>query len=494
MNKPTDAVKKLMGDTAVYGLGTMVPRFLNYLLVPLYTIYVFTQAQYGQVTLLYSYVAILLVILTLGMETAFFRYANLNKSPKRAFNTAMTSILICSAFFLLLIFSFTDDIAVLIQYPDNKEYVQVVALIIAIDAITAIPFAYLRYKNKALKFSVIRILSVVITISLNLLFLVVIPGYYGDDYINFPVYRSTSLVGFVFIANLVGSFSTLIMLGKELLSFSFKIDSDLLKKMLRYGMPILIISLMFMITEVADKILLKYLLPSEINSDAQLGIYAACYKLAIIMMIFIQMFRYAAEPFFFAEAKKKNAKDTYSRVMSLFVGFTWSIFLMVTLYIDVFKHFIGEAFWPGLQIVPIILSAKLFLGVFYNLSVWYKLTNKTFYGALIATVGGILTILLNVLLIPKFGYLGSAWASFVSYFVIMLLSYYWGKYHYKIKYNIRIIFSYTAFAVVVYIMSIIIKSTMPGHYYYIVSVLFVAFIIFVYYMWYKNYSPEKIQG
>tara|TARA_Y100000385_G_scaffold289529_1_gene359291 strand:- start:31062 stop:32546 length:1485 start_codon:yes stop_codon:yes gene_type:complete len=494
MNKPTDAVKKLMGDTAVYGLGTMVPRFLNYLLVPLYTIYVFTQAQYGQVTLLYSYVAILLVILTLGMETAFFRYANLNKSPKRAFNTAMTSILICSAFFLLLIFSFTDDIAVLIQYPDNKEYVQVVALIIAIDAITAIPFAYLRYKNKALKFSVIRILSVVITISLNLLFLVVIPGYYGDDYINFPVYRSTSLVGFVFIANLVGSFSTLIMLGKELLSFSFKIDSDLLKKMLRYGMPILIISLMFMITEVADKILLKYLLPSEINSDAQLGIYAACYKLAIIMMIFIQMFRYAAEPFFFAEAKKKNAKDTYSRVMSLFVGFTWSIFLMVTLYIDVFKHFIGEAFWPGLQIVPIILSAKLFLGVFYNLSVWYKLTNKTFYGALIATVGGMLTILLNVLLIPKFGYLGSAWASFVSYFVIMLLSYYWGKYHYKIKYNIRIIFSYTAFAVVVYIMSIIIKSTMPGHYYYIVSVLFVAFIIFVYYMWYKNYSPEKIQG
>lgn len=483
-----------MGDTAVYGLGTMVPRFLNYLLVPLYTIYVFTQAQYGQVTLLYSYVAILLVILTLGMETAFFRYANLNKSPKRAFNTAMTSILICSAFFLLLIFSFADDIAVLIQYPDNKEYVQVVALIIAIDAITAIPFAYLRYKNKALKFSVIRILSVVITISLNLLFLVVIPGYYGDDYINFPVYRSTSLVGFVFIANLVGSFSTLIMLGKELLSFSFKIDSDLLKKMLRYGMPILIISLMFMITEVADKILLKYLLPSEINSDAQLGIYAACYKLAIIMMIFIQMFRYAAEPFFFAEAKKKNAKDTYSRVMSLFVGFTWSIFLMVTLYIDVFKHFIGEAFWPGLQIVPIILSAKLFLGVFYNLSVWYKLTNKTFYGALIATVGGMLTILLNVLLIPKFGYLGSAWASFVSYFVIMLLSYYWGKYHYKIKYNIRIIFSYTAFAVVVYIMSIIIKSTMPGHYYYIVSVLFVAFIIFVYYMWYKNYSPEKIQG
>ena len=491
MNEPTGAVKKLVSDTAVYGLGTMVPRFLNYLLVPLYTIYVFTQAQYGQVTLLYSYVAILLVILTFGMETAFFRYANLSKSPKKVFNTATSSILIVSVIFLLLVFYFVDEIAVLIQYPHNKEYVRVVALIIAIDALTAIPFAYLRYKNKALKFSDIRILSVVITISLNLLFLVVIPGYYGDDYINFPVYRSTSLVGFVFIANLVGSFSTLIMLGKELLSFSFKIDSSLFKKMLQYGMPMLVISLMFMITEVADKILLKYMLPSDVDADAQLGIYAACYKLAIIMMLFVQMFRYAAEPFFFAEAKKKDAKETYSKVMSLFVGFTWSIFLMVTLYIDVFKYFIGEAFWPGLQIVPIVLSAKLFLGVFYNLSVWYKLTNKTLYGAVVATVGGLLTILLNVLLIPKYGYVGSAWANFVSYLVIMLVSYYWGKKHYKISYNLRIIFSYTVFAMVVYAVSVAIKSSISAYYYPLASILFVVFIFFVYYGWSRDYSPEK---
>lgn len=491
MNEPTGAVKKLVSDTAVYGLGTMVPRFLNYLLVPLYTIYVFTQAQYGQVTLLYSYVAILLVILTFGMETAFFRYANLSKSPKKVFNTATSSILIVSVIFLLLVFYFVDEIAVLIQYPHNKEYVRVVALIIAIDALTAIPFAYLRYKNKALKFSVIRIISVAITISLNLIFLVVIPNYFGDDYVNLPVYRSASLVGFVFIANLVGSCSTLVMLATEFVSFSFKIDSSLFKKMLQYGMPMLVISLMFMITEVADKILLKYMLPSDVDADAQLGIYAACYKLAIIMMLFVQMFRYAAEPFFFAEAKKKDAKETYSKVMSLFVGFTWSIFLMVTLYIDVFKYFIGEAFWPGLQIVPIVLSAKLFLGVFYNLSVWYKLTNKTLYGAVVATVGGLLTTLLNVLLIPKYGYVGSAWANFVSYLVIMLVSYFWGKKHYKISYNLRIIFSYTVFAMVVYAVSVAIKSSVSAYYYPLASILFVVFIFFVYYGWSRDYSPEK---
>ena len=307
MNPITRAVKRLAGETAIYGLGTMVPRFMNYLLVPLYTIYVFTQAEFGQVTLLYSYVAILLVILTFGMETAFFRFANNSDNPKKVFNTATTSILFVSVIFVVVVMIFLTDIASLIKYPSNKEYVLFVALIIAIDAITAIPFAYLRFQNKALKFSSIKIISVSITISLNLLFLVAIPKYYGDRYTTLPLYNSISLVAFVFLSNLVGSFSTMIMLWKEFTGFRFQIDRKLLSSMLRYGLPILVISLMFMITEVADKILLKYLLPDQSTADAQLGIYAACYKLAIIMMLFIQMFRYAAEPFFFSEAKKKEA-------------------------------------------------------------------------------------------------------------------------------------------------------------------------------------------
>ncbi len=482
MNKTINPVKKLAGDTAIYGLGTMVPRFLNYLLVPLYTIFVFTQAQYGQVTLLYSYVAILLVLLTFGMETAFFRYANKAESPTKVFNTATTSILFVSLVFIAIFLTFSNEIAILIHYPSNVEYVKIIVLIIAIDAITAIPFAYLRFQNKALKFSTIRIISVLITITLNLVFLVVIPKYYGENYTSLLLYRNTNLVTFVFVSNLIGSFSTLLMLGKEFISFKISIDISLLTKMLKYGLPILIISISFMITEVADKILLKFLLPNKSSADSQLGIYSACYKLAIIMMLFIQMFRYAAEPFFFAEAKKKDAKKTYSKVMTLFVAFTWSIFLLVTLYINIFKYFIGKPFWPGLEIVPIILSAKLFLGIFYNLSVWYKLTNKTFYGATIAVIGGSITIILNIVLIPSYGYIGAAWANFTSYFVIMIISFLWGRRFYKISYELKKISLYTVIALIVYISSIFLITLPPYIYYSIVSIMLLMYITFIYFM------------
>lgn len=490
MIKATNPIKKLAGETAVYGLGTMVPRFLNYLLVPLYTIYVFTKAEYGQVTLLYSYVAILLVLLTCGMETAFFRYANKSRDAKSVFNTATSSVLITSGFFLLIIFVFSADISRLIQYPSNNEYVLIISLIIAIDAITALPFAYLRYKNKAVKFSSIRIISVVITISLNLVFLVVIPNYYGENFRALPIYRSTSLVTFVFIANLIGSLSTLLMLSKEFRNFRFKIDIVLLKKLLVYGLPILIISLSFMITEVADKILLKYLLPNKLEADAQLGIYAACYKLAIIMMLFIQMFRYAAEPFFFSEAEKKNAKESYSKVMTLFVAFTWFIFLLVVLYINLFKHFIGEAFWPGLKIIPIILAAKLFLGIFYNLSVWYKLTNKTRYGAVVAIIGGLITIILNIVVIPIYGYMGSAWVNFATYFTIMIISYIWGRKIYRINYEFNKILLYTFMAMVIYLISVYLPVFQAVLYYPLVTFLLVLYVLFVFVIESRRINPS----
>jgi O-antigen/teichoic acid export membrane protein len=480
MLKATNPIRRLAGETAIYGLGTMVPRFLNYLLVPLYTIYVFTNAEYGQVTLLYSYVAILLVLVTFGMETAFFRYANKVSNTHKVFNTATTTVLIASVVFLIIIFAFVDDISQLIQYPANREYVQIIALIIAIDAITSIPFAYLRFQNKALKFSSIRIISVGITITLNMLLLVAIPKYFGSNYVELPIYRNTSLVSFVFIANLLGSFSTLLMLGKEFRSFKLQIDLSLLSKMLKYGLPILLISLSFMITEVADKILLKFLLPDKSIADSQLGIYGACYKLAIIMMLFIQMFRYAAEPFFFSEAKKKDAKRTYSKVMTLFVAFTWFIFLLVTLNINLFKYFIGEAFWSGLVIVPIILSAKLILGIFYNLSVWYKLTNNTIYGALIAITGGIITIVLNIILIPQFGFIGSAWANFASYSTILLMSYFWGRRIYKVNYELNKILLYTLIALGIYAISLYLNSLSPVIYYTLSSIMLIIYSAIIY--------------
>jgi O-antigen/teichoic acid export membrane protein len=450
---PVNPIKRLAGETAIYGLGTMVPRFLNYLLVPFYTIMVFNQAEYGQITVLYSWVALLLVLLTYGMETSFFRYVSKSKNPEEVFNTAATSLLITSVLFISIIIAFTAPIAQIIDYPSNKEYILYIGIIIGVDAFTALPFARMRYQNKARRFSTIRILSVLITIALNILFLWVIPNLAGEKLNELPIYRSTNLVTFVFIANTLGSLATLALLIPELSTFKISINWPLLRKMLAYGLPILVVSLSGMINEVADKIMLKYLLPDSSTSEALLGIYSASYKLAIIMMLFIQMFRYAAEPFFFAESEKSDAKQIYSQVMTYFVIFCWFIFLGVMLYISIFKYFIGPAFWAGLSIVPIVLAAKLFLGVFYNLSVWYKLTNKTLYGAIIAVVGSVLTIVLNAIWIPKYGYIGAAWANFVCYFIIMVVSFIWGRQIYRIDYQYKKIVFYTLLAVGIYYIS-----------------------------------------
>ena len=445
-------IKRLAGETAVYGLGTIVPRLLNYFLVPFYT-RIFDESAYGQITELYAWVAIVMVVLTYGMETAFFRYANQEKDANSVFNTATTSLLITSLVFIVIVMLCLGDIATAIQYQGNSEYIILLAFIVAIDAFTSLPFAYLRYKNKAKRFSFIKITSVIVNIFLNFLFLLIIPKIFGERVQELPVYKDSQLIVFVFIANLVSTIASLLLLIPELKVFKIRVDKLLLRKMLAYSLPILIIGFAGMINEVSDKILLKYLLPDQDTAQAQIGIYGANYKLAILMTLFIQMFRYAAEPFFFAESEKKNARETYSRVMTYFVIFTLIIFLGITLFMDIFKYFIGPAFWSGLMIVPIVLAAKLFLGVFYNLSVWYKLTNKTLYGAAIAIFGALITIVLNIVLIPKYGFVGSAWANFFCYLSMMLISYFWGRKIYKVQYQVKKILLYTALAGLVYYIS-----------------------------------------
>ena len=452
-------IKKLAGDTAVYGLGTVVPRLLNYLLVPFYTIMVFNKSQYGQITELYAYVAILLVMLTYGMETAFFRYANKDKNPLKVFHTAATSLLISSTLFILFILFFRNDIAGWIQYSGHSEYILLLGLVVALDAFTAIPFAHLRFLNKAKRFSFIKIANVVVNIFFNFLFLIIIPRLFKESYNEFWLYRQIPLVGFVFLSNLIASLFTLFMLFPELRNYKPRIDNSMLKKMLAYGLPILVIGFAGMINEVSDKILLRYLLPGNTNINAVIGVYGANYKLAILMVLFIQMFRYAAEPFFFAESAKKEAKETYANVMSVFVAFGWFIFLLVLLFIDVFKYFIGPAFWGGLIIVPIILAAKLFLGIFYNLSVWYKLTDRTLYGSLIAIMGAVITIVLNVILIPKYSYIGSAWANLACYFSMALVSWLMSRKYYKVDYNLKRIIFYSALALILYFVSRILPLT-----------------------------------
>lgn len=485
----SNPIKKLAGETAIYGLGTIIPRLLNYFLVPFYT-RIFSQGAYGQITELYAWVAIIMVILTFGMETAFFRYAELEKDPKKVFNTATTAILLAASLFLILVIFFLGDISAAIEYSGHSEYILLLAIIVAIDSFTSLPFAYLRYLNKAKRFSIIKVVSVLINVGLNFLFLLVIPAIAGDKLNQLPVYNFTDLIGFVFIANLFSTLISLLLLFPELRQFRIEIDKAILLKLLSYGIPILIIGVAGMINEVSDKILLKYFLPDRLTAEAQIGIYGANYKLAILMMLFIQMFRYAAEPFFFRESGKKDATVIYSNVMTYFVLFTWIIFLVVMLYIDIFKYFIGPRFWIGLQIVPIVLAAKMCLGVFYNLSVWYKLTNKTLYGALIAVFGALITIALNVLLIPKMGYMGSAWANFICYFSIMVVSYLWGRRVYKVDYKLLKIFLYSLLAISIYYASYLLTPNVLFPLNILLNTILLSiFIATIYFIERKHFRP-----
>lgn len=444
-------IKSLAGQTAVYGMGTIVPRLLNYMLVPIYTRVFEDQATYGQITELYAYIAFLMVFLTYGMETAFFRYAQKN-DPKKVFNTTMSAILLTTAVFLLFVFLFYNSIAHWMQYSGNSEYILIVALIVAFDAVSAIPFAMLRKLNKARKFAIIRLVNVFLTVGLNLLTIIAFPVFFTQMAMQW-FGNETGLVIWVFISNFLASVLSLLMLGSLFRSFKWSFDSVLLKAMLRYAWPILVIGLAGMVNEMLDKILLKYLLKPEEQPMVQLGIYGANYKLGVLMTLFIQMFRFAAEPFFFAEAEKKDAPHLFARVMNYFVIVGLLIFLVVMLYMDIFKILIGERYREGLYIVPIVLMANLVNGVYYNLAIWYKLTDRTLSGAYIALGGAVITIALNVLLIPSFGYHGAAWTRLLTYVLMMLVSFYWGQKVYKIPYNVGRLLVYAAVALLLFFVS-----------------------------------------
>jgi O-antigen/teichoic acid export membrane protein len=455
-------LKKLAGQTAVYGMGTIVPRLLNYfLLTPFYT-RIFLQGEYGVITELYAYMAFLLVLLTYGMETTFFRFAEKEPDPKKVFSTTLFSLLVTSSFFVLLILLFAQPIATALKYPGNKEYIILFSLIVAIDAFSAIPFVYLRQQNKAFRFSVLKIINVLVNVSLNFFFLWLCPRILLDNPDSWVrlVYDENIGVGYAFIANLVASGITLLLLTPEILRLHLRIDMQLLRRMLSYAFPLLIVGLAGMVNEVSDKIMFKFLLivPEGIESpkayaEAQLGIYGASYKLAVLMTLFIQMFRFAAEPFFFSQAKESNARAVYADVMKYFIIFGLFIFLGVMFFLDTVKYFIGPDFWEGLFIVPLVLLANLLMGIAFNLSMWYKLNDMTRFGAYIALVGAAVTILLNVLLVPRFSYLGAAWGHLGTYFVMVILSYYWGQKYYPINYPLGRISFYFLFAIALFLVS-----------------------------------------
>ena len=472
-------LKQLAGQTAIYGLSSIVGRLLNYLLVPLYTRY-FIPAEYGVVTELYAYVAFLVIILTYGLETAFFRFSQKKYDKDLVYSTSLISLIISSILFVFLMISSQQTIANWLEYPQNPEYVMWFALIIGLDAVSSISFAKLREKGRAARFALVRLVNIFINIGLNLFFIIYCPyalenGLPTTDFVN-SIYDPKVGVGYIFIANLFASGVTILMLLPEMIKSSWVFNTILWKKMMWYALPLLVAGLAGMTNETIDRVLLKQLLPDGLDKMAEIGIYGAFYKISIIMILFIQTFRFAAEPFFFSYEKKNDSRKIYADVLKYFSIFSAFIFLVVMLYLDVVKHLVGGSFQSarGIEIVPILLMANLFFVLYYNLSVWYKLTEKTSYGALLAIFGALITLILNIILIPRIGFIGSAWATLVCYFSMMLASLYLGRKHYPIPYDLKRVFSYIFLSFVLYKLSDLLNTTML-----INTVYLVVFVVMV---------------
>lgn len=471
-------IKQLAGQTAVYGLSSIIGRLLNYLLVPLYT-NIFTTGQYGVVTELYAYLSFLIIVLTYGMETGFFRFWESEKGNIKVYSTSLISLFISSFVFIVLVIVFSKPIASVLQYSNHSEYVIWLGIIIGFDALSAIPFVYLRQQNKALKFALIKLTNIIICVGLNLFFLLLCPLLTKSGFkIPYWIYNSEIGIGYIFISNMLASIITLIMLIPTM-KIKLSFDIVIWKKMLLYSLPLLIAGLAGMVNETFDRAMLKRLLTDTSTAMEQLGIYGANYKVSILMTLFIQTFRYAAEPFFFNQAKEKNAKELYAEVMKYFIIFGLMIFLGVLLYLDIIKYFIGENFRSGLKVVPILLLANLFLGIFFNLSIWYKLTNKTRWGAYLAIFGAAITIGLNFWLIPIIGYMGAAWATLICYFAMMTASYFLGNVYYKVNYPLLRIGIYFIVAFAIYGISQIVKIDSTVITLLFNSLLFTFFIVFI---------------
>lgn len=459
------ALRKLAGQTAIYGLSSIVARFLNFLLVPLYTSkFVFEPAEYGVVTALYSWTALLNVVLTFGFETTFFRFAarqaplssgegsGVRSHSSTLYSTATWGLFFPALAFMLLGAVFSQHIAEGLHFGTYASSVLMLVGIIGIDAITAIPMARLRQQGRPWKYAFINLLSVGVNIALSLFFLLYCMKRTNMGESNAlidAVYDPSFGVGYVFAINLVSTAVKLLVLLPSWPSLK-AMDKDLLRAMAAFGAPLMIAGLAGMVNETADRVILKYLLPADI-ADSEIGIYGACYKLAVLITLFIQAFRMGAEPFFFSHAKEKNSKETFARIMNLFVAVCMAAFLVVMLFLDLFKWFIpNPAYHVGLRVVPILMLANVFLGIYYNQSVWYKLTDRPRVGSTISLIGAAITIVLLFVLIPSLGYMGAAWATFICYASMAAISYVWGQKHYPIPYNVTRVLLYMAGAVVLW--------------------------------------------
>ncbi len=443
------ALKSLFKQTFIYGIATVLPRMLSFLLVPLYTSenVLGSPAEYGTLSLIFSYFILFNVILAYGMETAFFRFYAKEQDRDRVLGTAIISLLVSSILFFVMALLLAEQIASITAI--DVEYIRLVVWILFFDALAIIPFAWLRAKTKAAVYAAIKLCNVAINLGLNLFFLLALPkmsqtsGFFEGTYIvNFEI-------SYILWANIIASGVTLLMLLPLYFKLKWRFDRHLWKRMISYAYPILIAGVAFSINETFDRVLLKALLPAEV-ADTQIGMYSACYKLALFMTLFATAFRLGVEPFFFSHATSAHPQNNYARILELFVAAGSSILLIVVVFADLLKVVVirSEAYWEAMWIVPIILLANFFLGIYHNLSVWYKITDRTHFGAVISIIGAILTLIINVLFIPSFGFKASAIATLSAYAIMAGLSYALGRRYYPIPYNMGKITGYLALSTI----------------------------------------------
>ncbi|GEP50064.1 polysaccharide biosynthesis protein [Flavobacterium noncentrifugens] len=445
--------KKLFQQTAIYGLATVIPRMMSFFLVPLYT-GLLPKEEYGKITVIFSYMIFFNVVLAYGMETAFFRFYNKESDKKNVIETAMISIFWTSLAFLGIGLLFRNTLA---EFSGiNVQYVTYTIWILVLDALVIIPFSKLRANQRPFYYAIVKIGNVAINLILNIFFLIILPKLATPNPNDFfsLMYFENFQIGYIFISLIISSFATFVVLSPDYLKVKWHFDSELWKRMMQYGLPILIAGLAFAINDQFDKILLGKLLPANI-ADAEVGVYSACYKLGLFMVLYRTAYTLGIEPFFFSHADKENAKQTYATVTKYFVIFGSLIMLAVIVFADLFKQLMirDSSYWVAMKVVPLIILANFFLGIYTNLSVWYKLIDKTHIGAYISIIGAIVTLVLNFLLIPTMSYYGSAIATIAAYGSMMLISYLLGNKYYPIPYDMKKIGGYLGLSIAFSVVS-----------------------------------------
>ena len=494
------SIKKLAGETIWYGGSTIAARLINYLLTPFLTYTLTYKSDYGKIALIYALIPIFNIIFTYGFETTYFRFSGKKEGSTKLYSTAFLSLLFSTIIFTGILWLNKTSLGTVIGLEKFPTIIKLMILVIATDALSAIPFARLRQEGRPKKFAAAKILGVLINILLTWFFIGYCPAHYAANPTGWlsKVYDpAINPITYVVFANLAQSIITLIFLSKEILQIRFSFDGALWRQMMIYALPLVLVGMGGMINETMDRLMLSWWLPgSKIFREEQVGVYSACYKLSILITLFIQAFKMSAEPFFFKQAEGSNPQRIYARVMKFFVMIISVMFLVVSLFIPIWKYFIGPKYWEGLSVVPILLLANVFLGIYYNLSIWYKLSNKTIYGAWVTLIGTTITIIINYIFIPKYGFTACAWATLICYGSMMIISFVWGQKYYRIPYAWKKLLAYIIIVVTIFFIHKGITNLYDNKYFSlgIAAVLLLIYCRFLTLVEYKEFSKLPFVG